>query len=72
MLHDYAIVPSTLLQCFKYIEDDGKVHCVFTDEKSFKGKEVYFKDAAMYEERKPSMKKPMVETNTIESAKVMD
>ena len=55
-LHDYTIVPSTLHQCFKYIDDDGKVHRVFADEKPSKGKEVYFTDAAMYEERTPRVK----------------
>lgn len=49
-VHDYAIIPSTLHQCFKYMDEDGKVHRVFIDKKPFKGKEVYFTDAAMYEE----------------------
>ena len=70
-LHDYAIVPFTLHQCCKYIDDDGKVHRIFTDEKPFKGKEVYFTDTAMHEERKPSAKKPTIETSTVESSKAM-
>ena len=56
---------------FQIYDDNGKVHRVFGDKKPFKGKEVYFTNAAMYEERKPSMKKPVVQTNTTESAKVM-
>ena len=52
-LHDYAIMPSTFHQCFKYIDDDGKVHRVFAFEKPFKGKEVYFTVTAMYEEKRP-------------------
>ena len=68
-MHDFAIVPSTLHQCFIYIDDDGKVHRVFTDKRPSKGKEVYFTDVAMYEERKPSAKKPIVETSTAESSK---
>ena len=70
-MHDYAIVPSTLHQCFKYIDYGGKVHRVFADEKPFKGKEVYFTDTAIYEEREPNVKKPIVGTSTAESAKVM-
>ena len=73
-LHDYANVPFTLYQCFKYIDDGGKVHRVFVDEKPFNGKEVYFTDAAMYEEmikqQKSSVKKHAVETSTSELDKV--
>ncbi|XXG41783.1 hypothetical protein AAC387_Pa01g2181 [Persea americana] len=70
-LHDYAIVLSTLHQCFKYIDDDGNVHRVFADAKPFKGKEVYFPDAAMYEKRRSGVKKPTMETNTAESFKAI-
>lgn len=58
-LHDYAIVPSTPHQCLKYIDDNGIVSHVAADDKPFKGKEVYFTDVAMYEERveKPKSKK---------------
>ena len=65
-MHDYAIVASTLYQCFKYIDDDGKVHRVFADEKPFKGKEVYFTNAAMYEEKKHCVKKTMTEIGIAE------
>ena len=71
MLHDYAIVPSTLEQCFKYIDDDGKVNHVFADEKPFKGKEVYFTDTAMFEGMKPSTKKPTVEPSITKSSKTI-
>ena len=70
-LHDYTIVPSTLHHCFKFIDNDGKVHRVFANKKPFKGKKVYFTDATTYEERKPSVKKPIVETSTTESSKAM-
>ena len=70
-LHDNAIVPSTLHRFFKYIDDGGKVHHVFVDKKPFKGKEVYFTDVAMYEERTPNVKKHVGETSTAESAKVL-
>ena len=62
---------TTLHQWFKYIDDDVKVHRVFADEKPFKGKKVYFTDAAMYEEKRPSVKEPTVEINTAESSKVL-
>ncbi|XXG73111.1 hypothetical protein AAC387_Pa07g2080 [Persea americana] len=70
-LHDYVIVPSSLHQCLKYIDDGGKVYRVFTDEKPFKGNKVYFTDSAMYEEKKPGVKMSMVEVGTTESAKVL-
>ena len=70
-LHDYAIVPSNLHQYFKYIDDRGKVHRVFADEKPFKGKEVYFTDTVMYKEKKHSVKKPTMGTSTSESSKTM-
>lgn len=65
MVFDYATVPSTLHRCFKYIDDDGEVHRVFADEKPFKGKEIYFTEAAMYKEkeRKSSKCRAKVENN---------
>lgn len=50
-LHDYAIIPSTLHQCFKYMGNDEDIHRVFADKKPFKGKEAYVTDVAMYMER---------------------
>lgn len=50
-LLDYIIVPSTLLRCFKYIDGDTEVHMVFADKRPFKGNEIYFTFAAMYEEK---------------------
>lgn len=46
-MHNYAIVPSTLHRCFKYVNDDGKVHRMFVDKKPLKGKKkIYFTYAA--------------------------
>lgn len=61
----------TLHQCFKNIDDDGKVHHVFVDEKPFKGNGVHFTDAAMYEEKMRNVKKPIVETSIEESSKAI-
>jgi len=43
------IVPSTLHQCFKYIEDDATIRTVFTEKQSFKGMKNYFTDALLYQ-----------------------
>ncbi|XXG41782.1 hypothetical protein AAC387_Pa01g2180 [Persea americana] len=43
----------------------------YEDAKPFKGKEVYFPDAAMYEKRRSGVKKPTMETNTAESFKAI-
>lgn len=61
----------TLHQCFKNIDDDGKVHRVLVNEKPFKGNGVHFTDAAMYEEKTRNVKKPTVETSTEESTKAI-
>lgn len=46
-MHNYAIVPCTLHRCFKYVNDDGKVHRMFVDKKPLKGKKkIYFTYAA--------------------------
>lgn len=47
------------------------MHRVFANKKHFKGKEVYFTDAAVYEKRKPSMKKLVVKTSTVKLAKIL-
>ena len=45
---------------------------VFLPKKSLlKEKKVYFTDAAMYEEKRPSVKKHVVETNTAESSRTI-
>ena len=49
-LHNYGIVPSTLHQCFKWLEN-GEVKMVVADTDPFKGEEVNYSDAKFY---KPS------------------
>ena len=46
---DPQIVPSTLHQCFKYVEDDVMVRTVFAEKQPFKGVENYFTDALLYQ-----------------------
>ena len=50
MIHANWIVPSTLHQCFKYVEDDATVRTVFTEKQPFKGVKNYFTDALLYQE----------------------
>ena len=48
-IHANWIVPSTLHQCFKYVDDmDCTVKTVFADTQPFKGVENYFTDAVFY------------------------
>jgi len=49
-IHSNWIVPSTLHQCFKYVEDDATVRTVFAEKQQFKGVENYFTDALLYQE----------------------
>jgi len=49
-IHANWIVPSTLHQCFKYVEDDTTVRTVFAEKHPFKGVENYFTDALLYQE----------------------
>ena len=49
-MHANWIVPSTLHQCFKYIEDDATVQTVFAEKQPFKGVKNYFTDALLYQE----------------------
>lgn len=43
------VVPSTLHQCIKYYNDQGEVHTLVEERQSFKGVEIYLKDAILYE-----------------------
>ena len=47
-IHENFVVPFTLHQYFKYVDDDGKVCRVFADERPFKGCEAYCTDARLY------------------------
>lgn len=50
-IHANWIVPSTLYQCFKYVDDrDCTVKTVFADTHPFKGVENYFTDSLLYED----------------------
>ena len=53
------IVPSTLHQCFKYIEDDATVRTVFAEKQPFKGVKNYFTDALLYQETSETSKEPL-------------
>ena len=47
-IHANWIVPFTLHQCFKYVEDDTTVQTVFAEKQPSKGVENYFTDALLY------------------------
>jgi len=47
-IHANWIVPSTLHQCSKYVEDNATVRMVFTEKQPFKGVKNYFTDALLY------------------------
>ena len=49
-IHTNWIVPSTLHQCFNYVEDDAIVRTVFAEKQQCKGVETYFTDALQYQE----------------------
>ncbi|KAJ6796985.1 Uncharacterized protein M6B38_221250 [Iris pallida] len=51
-IHDYMIVPSTLHQCFKYVDKHGFVKTEFADIDPFKGVESYYSDSCLYEKSK--------------------
>ena len=47
-IHANWIVPSTLYQYFKYVEDDATVRTFFAEKQPFKGVKNYFTDALLY------------------------
>ena len=49
-IHANGIVPSTLHQCFKYVDDKAIVRMVFAKMQLFKGVENYFADSLFTEE----------------------
>jgi len=57
-IHTNWIVPSTLHQCFKYVEDDTTVQMVFAEKQPFKGVENYFTDTLLYQEIGKTSKEP--------------
>ena len=58
-IHANWIVPSTLHQCFKYVEDDATVRTVFAEKQPFKGVENYFTDALLYQEASGTPGEPL-------------
>ena len=59
MVYANWIVPSTLHQCFKYVEDDTTVRTVFAEKYPFKGVKNYFTDALLYQEAGETPKEPL-------------
>src|SRR5436189_2419927 len=49
-IHRNHIVPSTLHQVMKYVDDQGQVRTLVAEQRPFKGVENYFTDALLYQE----------------------
>src|SRR3954465_3410393 len=49
-IHRNHIVPSTLHQVMKYVDDQSQVHTLVAEQRPFKGVENYFTDALLYQE----------------------
>ena len=49
-IHKNHIVPSTLHQVMKYVDDQGQVRTLVAEQCPFKGMENYFTDALLYQE----------------------
>ncbi|ONK57059.1 uncharacterized protein A4U43_C10F16190 [Asparagus officinalis] len=49
-IHGNRIVPSTLHQCLKYVDDYERVRTVVADKQPFKGVENYFTDSLLYQD----------------------
>jgi len=58
-IHTNWIVPSTLHQCFKYVENDTMVRTVFAEKQPFKGEKNCFTDAILYQEIGKTPKEPL-------------
>jgi len=52
-------VPSTLHQCFKYVEDGAMLQTVFVEKQLFKRVKIYFNDALIYQEIGKASKKSL-------------
>ncbi|KAJ6816224.1 uncharacterized protein M6B38_417770 [Iris pallida] len=63
-IHDYMIVPSTLHQCFKYVDKYGFVRTEFADIDPFKGVESYYSDSCLYEKSKKHLSEGDVQAST--------
>jgi len=62
-IHANWIVPSTLHQCFKYVEGDTTVQTVFAEKQPFKGVENYFTDALLYQEIDKTSEDPLLDND---------
>jgi len=49
-IHRNSIVPSTLNQVMKYIDESGKVRTLIAERHPFKGIEYYFTDSLLYQD----------------------
>jgi len=49
-IHANWIMPPTLHQCFKYVDDKAMIRTVFTKMQPFKGVENFFTDSLLYKE----------------------
>jgi len=58
-IHDNWIIPSTLHQCFKYVDDNSEVKTVFASLQPFKGVENYFTDSIFYSDDEENDEEPI-------------
>src|SRR3954464_1143246 len=49
-IHRNHIMPSTLYQVMKYVDDQGQVRTLVAEQRPFRGVENYFTDALLYQE----------------------
>ena len=49
-IHCNSIIPSTLHQVMKYVDEDGKVQTLIAKSHQFKGVENYFTDSLLYQD----------------------
>jgi len=64
-IHRNSIVPSTLHQVMKYIEEDGKVRTLIAERHSFKGVEKYFTDSFLYQDSLETDENPPRKNSTM-------
>ena len=60
-IHANWIIPSTLHQCFKYVDDKAMVKMVFFEMQPFKEVENYFTDSLLYREVNKVAKEPLLD-----------
>ncbi|KAJ6845157.1 uncharacterized protein M6B38_288040 [Iris pallida] len=63
-IHNYMIVPSTLHQCFQYVDKYGFVKTEFADIDPFKGVKSYYSDSCLYEKSKRYLDEGNEQTST--------